>query len=153
MLCLCDYILNILYSILELQTKLSEHPKVKVWEKPTSVFSTITPIPTTATIDYITMAWSSFASSRFRQQQQDHPWDPGPLFICNLIRFFSKPVLIKTIGDSAYSGDSVYPHKRNYEWRNKIQLISGASVQGESGLLNVNNTRSNFIVHIERYIS
>ena len=41
MLCLCDNILNILHSLLERLTKLSEHPKGEGVRKPTSVSSTI----------------------------------------------------------------------------------------------------------------
>ena len=153
MLCLCDYILNILYSILELQTKLSEHLKSEGVRKTYFCFQHHNP---NANHSHYSLYHDGLIKScffRIRTTATRPPLDPGPLFISNLVRFFSRPVLNKTIGDIAYSGDSVYPHKRNYEWRNKIQLISGASVQGESGLLNVNNTRSNFIVHIERYIS
>ena len=55
MLCLCDYILNILYSLLELLTKLSEHPKRESVRKTYFCFQHHTPITTTATIHYVTV--------------------------------------------------------------------------------------------------
>ena len=55
MLCLCDYILNILYSLFKLLTKLSEYPKRECVRKTYFCFQHHTPITTTATIHYVTV--------------------------------------------------------------------------------------------------
>ena len=55
MLCLCDYILNILYSLFKLLTKLSEYPKRECVRKTYSCFQHHTPITTTAIIHYVTI--------------------------------------------------------------------------------------------------
>ena len=55
MLCLCDYILNILHSLLELVTKLSEHPKRESVRKTYFCFQHQTLFTTTTTIHYVTV--------------------------------------------------------------------------------------------------
>ena len=55
MLCLCDYILNILYSLLKLLTKLSEHPKRESVRKTYFCFQHQTLFTTTTTIHYVTV--------------------------------------------------------------------------------------------------
>ena len=55
MLCLYDYILNILYSLFKLLTKLREYPKRECVRKTYSCFQHHTPITTKATIHYITV--------------------------------------------------------------------------------------------------
>ena len=55
MLCLCDYILNILYSLLKQLTKLSEHPKSDRVRKTYFCFLHHTPITTTAIVHYVTV--------------------------------------------------------------------------------------------------
>ena len=55
MLCLCDYILNILYSLFKLLTKLSEYPKSECVRKTYSCFQHHTPITSKDTIHYTTV--------------------------------------------------------------------------------------------------
>ena len=55
MLCLCDYIINILYSLFKLLTKLSEYPKQEGVRKTYFCFQHHATITNTATIHYVTV--------------------------------------------------------------------------------------------------